>query len=332
MNYGSICSGIEAPGTAWRSLGWEPAWFSEIEEFPNAVLKHRWPGVPNHGDMTGLPLLINEQEVAAPPLVVGGSPCQAFSTAGAGGSLSDERGALTLAYVEIINQVDEVRKQNGQPECIAVWENVPGVLSTKDNAFGCLLAGLAGEEEPLEPAGKRWANAGYVHGPRRDIAWRVLNAEHFGVPQRRRRVFLVATAREDVDPAEILFEREGDSRYPSEIQSEGQDTSSGTSEGDGCFWDGGQVTQTLDAVLHKGQMMPEKNRFPVVIQRGYPRKITPLESERLQGFPDGHTAVPFKGKAVAADTHRYKAIGNSMAVPVMRWIGERIDKYAGIGV
>ena len=209
MRYGSVCSGVEAASLAWESLGWQPAWFAEIEPFPAAVLNHHWPHVPNYGDMTKLEARILSGEIEAPDILVGGTPCQAFSVAGLRNSLDDERGNLTLVLVRILNAIDRVRKRLGKPPAILVWENVPGVLNTKDNAFGSFLAGLAGEELPLEPAGKRWTNAGCVFGEQRNIAWRVLDAQYFGVAQRRRRVFLVASGGGGVDPAEVLFERPG---------------------------------------------------------------------------------------------------------------------------
>ena len=188
MRYGSLCSGIEAASVAWEPLGWQPAWFAEIEPFPCAVLAHHWPHVHNHGDMTLLVGKILSGAVEAPDILVGGTPCQAFSVAGLRGSLEDERGNLTLVLIRILDAIDFIRARNGQPPCILVWENVPGVLNTKDNAFGCFLGGLAGESLPLEPAGKKWTNAGAVLGPTREIAWRVLDAQFFGVPQRRRRI------------------------------------------------------------------------------------------------------------------------------------------------
>lgn len=209
VSYGSVCSGIEAASVAWHCLGWQPAWFAEIEKFPSAVLAYRWPDVSNLGDMTQIAAAIRAGKIDAPDVLVGGTPCQAFSVAGLRNGLADERGQLTLAFVELVNAIDEKRREQGKPPVIIVWENVPGVFSSKDNAFGCFLAGLAGESCALESPGKRWANAGYVLGPERAIAWRVLDAQFFGVAQRRRRVFVVATARGDIDPAKILFESEG---------------------------------------------------------------------------------------------------------------------------
>lgn len=207
--YGSVCSGIEAATVAWHGLGWKPAWFSEIEPFPSAVLAHRYPDIENLGDMTVIDELVDFDMVYAPYVLVGGTPCQAFSVAGLRGGLSDHRGQLTLSYVELANAIDRRRISSGKQPSIIVWENVPGVLSSKDNAFGCFLAGLAGEDCELQPSGKKWPNAGYVLGPQRAVAWRILDAQYFGVAQRRRRVFVVASARDGFDPAAVLFEFDG---------------------------------------------------------------------------------------------------------------------------
>jgi DNA (cytosine-5)-methyltransferase 1 len=212
MRFGSVCSGIEAASVAWHPLGWEAAWLSEIEPFPCAVLKHHYPDVPNYGDMTLLPDRILSGEVEAPDLFCGGTPCQAFSVAGLRNSLDDARGNLSLTFVGIANAIDHVRSVRRDAPAVIFWENVPGVLNTKDNAFGCFLGALAGETEPIRPPGggeSRWSNAGCVFGPQRTVAWRVLDAQYFGVAQRRRRVFVVASARDDINPAEILFEFEG---------------------------------------------------------------------------------------------------------------------------
>jgi len=212
MRFGSVCSGIEAASVAWHPLGWTAAWLSEIEPFPCAVLKHHYPNVPNYGDMTLLPDRILSGEVEAPDLFCGGTPCQAFSVAGLRNSLDDARGNLSLTFVGIANAIDHVRSVRRDAPAVIFWENVPGVLNTKDNAFGCFLGALAGETEPIRPPGggeSRWSNAGCVFGPQRTVAWRVLDAQYFGVAQRRRRVFVVASARDDFDPAAVLFEFEG---------------------------------------------------------------------------------------------------------------------------
>ena len=204
-----MCSGIEAASVAWHPLGWRAAWVAEIEPFPSSVLAHHYPDVPNLGDMTTLPAQVLLGIIEAPDVLVGGTPCQAFSVAGLRNSLADDRGNLTLSYFHLLDAIDHARAERNEPACVAVWENVPGVLSTKDNAFGCFLAGLAGESDAIEPPGGKWSDAGCVVGPERTIAWRVLDAQYFGLAQRRRRVFVVASARDDIDPAAILFEFEG---------------------------------------------------------------------------------------------------------------------------
>nr|WP_155033394.1 phage N-6-adenine-methyltransferase [Enterobacter hormaechei] len=463
MKYGSVCSGIEAASKAWEPLGWKPAWFSEIEPFPSAVLAHHWPEVTNLGDMTKIADAVRAGEVEAPDVLVGGTPCQAFSIAGLREGLSDDRGQLTLSYVELANAIDAKRRERGEPESIIVWENVPGVLSSKDNAFGFFLAGLAGESSELQPAGGKWTHAGCVSGPERVIAWRVLDAQFFGVAQRRRRVFVVASARKGFDPAAVLFELDSvrrDSAPRRESQPEiarnaGKRTKVGShwdnsanphptlnqsnniggigasnqelfsQRGSGLVSDSySDVSRTLLAkendstaedletyVVH-GTQDPDINRehahtlgrnngqenaciafsykdngadatsdlSPTIragnhdkshANSGQPpaiaiagntigrapenggngtgyckevgytltksdqhgvaygvqvRRLTPIECERLQGFPDNHTLIGWRGKDAAEcpDGPRYKAIGNSMAVPVMRWIGERI--------
>lgn len=413
MKYGSVCSGIEAASKAWEPLGWKPSWFSEIEPFPSAVLAHHWPEVTNLGDMTKIADAVRAGEVEAPDVLVGGTPCQAFSIAGLREGLSDDRGQLTLSYVELANAIDAKRRELGEPESIIVWENVPGVLSSKDNAFGCFLAGLAGESCELQPAGGKWTHAGCVSGPKRVIAWRVLDAQFFGVAQRRRRVFVVASARKGFDPAAVLFELDSVRRDSAPRRETQKAVAALTARGVGtCGADdnqaqaghliafgGGNTAGHIDVAtactahgirldfdtetfaVH-GTQDPDTNcelahtlgrnngqenaivtePFTLAI-RGRSegstvevrndgtanalltpnggragmgvgaigwgmqvRRLTPIECERLQGFPDNHTLIGWRGKNAdeCPDGPRYKAIGNSMAVPVMRWIGERI--------
>ena len=233
MKYGSVCSGIEAASCAWHPLGWRAEWLAEIEPFPAAVLAHHFPTVPNFGDMTKLPRLVLAGNAEAPDVLVGGTPCQAFSIAGMRDGLNDPRGQLTIKFVELADAIDHVRVARGDDPSVIVWENVPGVLSDKGNAFGCFLGALSGEDCELQPAGGRWSNAGCVFGPVRAVAWRVLDAQYFGVAQRRRRVFVVASARDGFNPAQVLFEFDGVRRDTAPSRDKGASVAALTANGVG---------------------------------------------------------------------------------------------------
>jgi len=238
----SVCSGIEAFSVATEPLDFEVVGVSEIEDFPSKVLAYRYPDVPNLGDMT----LINPQTLGRIDWLVGGTPCQSFSVAGLRRGLDDDRGNLSLEYVRLAHELAEGNGLRG-----FLWENVPGVLSDKSNAFGCFLGAVIGHDDPLLPgeqpahgrSGKfwRWIEAkerepiyddegqetgeftvaaegyhrpvwpsfGMASGPRARVAWRVLDSRHFGVAQRRRRVFVVADFGNGFDPATVLFEPRG---------------------------------------------------------------------------------------------------------------------------
>lgn len=205
MRFGSVCSGIEAASAAWTPLGWEAAWFSEIEPFPSSVLQHHYPDVPNLGDMTR----IEENEFAnntPVDLVVGGTPCQGFSVAGLRKGLDDDRSNLCLAFIKLVHKLRSRW---------VVWENVPGVFTTsKGEDFGAFLSGLSGVDVPVPSQG--WKNSGVVVGTdgSYSLAWRVLDAQYFGVPQRRRRVFVVGYLGDWRCAAAVLFERESLQGHP----------------------------------------------------------------------------------------------------------------------
>ena len=347
LRYGSVCSGIEAVSVAWQGMGFEPAWFSEIEPFPCAVLAHHYPSVPNYGDMTTLPERILSGEIEAPDILVGGTPCQAFSVAGLRNSLNDELGNLTLVFVRILNAINTIRRRYGLPDAVVLWENVPGVLSTRDNAFGCFLAALLGESKELVPTRGRWTGAGVVRSDECEIAWRILDAQYFGVPQRRRRVFLIAGNR-DRRAAQILFEQPSKSRNPETGGKKGKESATFIEGSFGTF----QASNTAGTLKRKGGALSGGSETLIVnigatLSTGFGgrgvdsdqicngncvitfpevRKLTPVECERLQGFPDNYTRITWRNKPAeqCPDTPRYMAIGNSMAVPVMRWIGSRI--------
>ena len=228
------------------------------------------------------------------------------------------------------------------------WKNKNGEPTEKTEFHNVIMyRRLAGEDMPLEPAGQKWTGAGCVLGHKRRIAWRILDAQYFGVPQRRRRVFLVASAG-SADPAEILFERHGETgdfeagaeaREEPAAFTEGsfgayrQSAVGGTLKASGGTLSGGSETLIVNiaATLStgfggRGVDADQICNGNCVIDYPKVRKLTPVECERLQGFPDNHTLIPWRGNPAAEcpDSPRYKAIGNSMAVPVMRWIGKRI--------
>lgn len=440
MNYLSVCSGVEAATVAWHKLGWNPVAFSEIEKFPSEVLAHHYPGVPNLGDMSNYKEWnFGEKTI---DLLVGGTPCQSFSVAGLRKGLEDPRGNLALIYVGILDKF--------KPKWF-IWENVPGVLSSsKGRDFGSFL-GAVGE-------------LGY------GFSYRVLDAQNFGVPQRRRRVFVVGHLGDWRPAAEVLFEPESLSRHIEESRKKRKDTPKDTrigvkesstekmipttahclqttnqdysradgfnmipevfenhpsdsrvkEMGDTCqtvtsTWGSGggnipfvlnnpiaysiredgqknnmsvteldvsnclsshqpsimshhaqtfvmdqavafgwqnsdsqsmsvdTITPTLDKsktpavaspISWDAELNPNVDKMGTLIRGGQGgrtdgimqtnmavRKLTPIECERLQGFPDGYTNI----KENCPDGHRYKAMGNSMAVPVMEWIGKRIE-------
>ena len=372
-----MCSGIEAATVAWHQLGWEAAGFAEIEPFPAAVLAHHYPAVKNLGDMTNY----KEWDLGTIDLLVGGTPCQSFSVAGLRKGLADPRGNLALVYCGILDHF--------RPKW-CVWENVPGVLSSNGGRdFGSFLGALA--------------ELGY------GFAYRVLDAQYFGVAQRRRRVFVVGYLGDWRPAAEVLFEPESLRRDTAPSREAGQKvagtfearansggwsnsvdhaaagymqpvishdpapcletTSHDYSRADGftmvasyALQGAGHTSQnsqgsgwneevsfTLNRLDVHGVAQPtvihgtqdpcvsdvafaqgrNSGGENVLIQSMAVRRLTPVECERLQGFPDNYTNIPWRKQPESPDGPRYKALGNSMAVPVMGWIGKRIQMRVG---
>ena len=409
MKYLSVCSGIEAATVAWHHMGWEPVGFSEIEKFPSEVLSHHYPNVTNFGDMTKYKEWKIEQPIG---LLVGGTPCQSFSVAGLRKGLEDPRGNLALIYCGILDKF--------RPKWF-IWENVPGVLSSSGGRdFGSFLGALV--------------ECGY------GFAYRVLDAQNFGVPQRRRRVFVVGCLGDWESAAKVLFESYCLSGDNQKSRAKRQATTTYSERGIAYGGSDGECADTVTSKWAKGSGGPSGNEcglfvahkvyethpadsrvkemgdvcqtvtsrwgtgggnVPLVqtigcdvynhavtgetaatltmnsggtntagpkviqaysiredakannfsatpltvtpaLQAMQPsvqshhaqtfiagnmavRRLTPRECERLQGFKDDYTVIPWK-KGESPDGHRYKALGNSMAVPVMKWIGERINE------
>ena len=435
MKYLSVCSGIEAATVAWHHMGWTPVGFSEIEPFPSAVLQHHYPDVPNLGDMTNY----KEWNIEQPDILVGGTPCQSFSVAGLRKGLEDPRGNLALVYCGLLDHF--------RPRWF-VWENVPGVLSSNGGRdFGAFIGAVA--------------ELGY------GFAYRVLDAQFFGVPQRRRRVFVVGHLGDWRAAAAVLFERQSLSGHPAPSRETRKETTGSTGDGIArCItagemkrqdWEtcnfvadqrsygiqgnmigrsdtagpqGSGISEDVSFTLTKGDRhgvaFAENSRVevryeggdgertgalstgggkpgqgvPMVLQPkgvfqdsqfgvqqydsagtlrsgripehqmvlqpidfrnlryhegevagtmqskstgGYSlnyetgiqqnmavRRLTPIECERLQKFPDNYTNISWRKQPESPDGPRYKALGNSMAVPVMRWIGERIQAVSAL--
>lgn len=359
MRFGSAASGIEAASVAWNPLGFEAAWYSEIDPFCCALLRERHGTTPNLGDMNEITTHALRKRGKIDVLIAG-TPCQAFSVAGRRGGLSDPRGQLALRLLDILEWT--------RPQWL-VWENVPGVLSSgKGFDFAAFL----------------WALAVRGYG----FAWRVFDAQFSGVPQRRRRVFLVGHLGDWTRAASILFEPES---LPGNLAASGetkQDIAGTITTGSGRRRGAGvnpsevvaalTTTPYADNESHESKLVPvayrttgncgawptgdkidtlttgtdpnshvlafgQRTQGPLDVatcltaKAGYRndfdsetfvvnqavRRLTPRECERLMGLPDDYTLITYRGKP-AADGPRYKAIGNSIAIPDLRWIGQRI--------
>lgn len=319
MNWtvGSVCSGIEAASVAWSPLGFDFKWFSEIASFPSMLLLEKYPTIPNLGDMNNIPDLIKNNEIDAPDIICGGTPCQAFSFAGWQKGLHDDRGNLTLRFVDIVNENDAIREKRGQKQTIVFWENVEGVLSDKTNAFGCFISSLAGLNDTIQQKGG-WPTSGFIRGQKRTVAWRVLDAKYFGIPQQRRRLYVIA-GDEQLRPELILFEKHNPKIKQVEYQTDKSELSFIVEshqfeifrEYTDCLFASYATKWNGNASANNGSLF--------VVQDERIRRLSPLECERLMGFPDGYTNI-----TGAKKSNRYQALGNSWAVPVIKWLGKRI--------
>ena len=347
MTLGSLFDGIGGWLLAAHHAGVMPLWSSEIEPFPCSVTARHFPDVHQFGDITKI------DGAAIPPvdIVCAGSPCQDLSIAGRREGLDGARSGLFCRAVDIVRAMRGAT--DGRFPRFFVWENVPGAFSSNKGAdFRAVLQEIGQAEIPMPPNGK-WANAGVAELPECEIAWRVLDAQYWGVPQRRRRIFLVADfAARDRCAGEILFEREGVSGHLEKSEGARQGTARGTAD---CtriaIYDmthadevmrlvKGGITPTLNARMGTGG-----NQVPVVhsyciagntidrkienggtlgggsenlaLSHSIVRRLTPTECERLQGLPDDYTAG-------GSDTARYKALGNGMAQPCADYVIRRI--------
>ena len=310
LNVLTACSGIGAPEHAWRDLPFKFIGCSEIEPFPSAVLKHHYPNLTNYGDMTKYRDWKIDEPITA---LFAGTPCQSFSVAGLRQGLDSPNGNLALVFLGMV----ELFAPNW-----VVWENVPGVLSSNGGRdFGAFLGALG--------------QLGFGY------AYRTLDAQYFGVPQRRRRVFVVGYLGDWRRAAAVLFEPKSLHGDITKSRKTRQKVAPSVTTGPPYSRTGNERVEVDALVVNRivsfGEYV-EDNRISTLIDVGAPyfipsqdrvRRITCKEAEQLQGFETGYTDIEYRGKP-APDSQRYKALGNSMAVPVVKWIGERIQMVEAV--
>ena len=358
MKLGGLFSGIGGFELAWTQLGHEVAWMCEIDKNARKVLAERFPGVPIYEDVEQL----DPAQVEAVDVLTGGSPCQGFSIAGSRSGLEHGESRLFADYIRIMDGLAERGLK------WALWENVPGVLSIKnpdgERTFTHVIGALVGSDDAVGLDPKRKWNVGLASEGERAVAWRVLDSRHFGVAQRRRRVFACVAFGDSAARfagRALLAKSEGVSGDSSSGESEGEgfaegfagsfggaggatvirkvrssewveDTTGSTlaardykDTGDvvvqSSWWDGGQTAESLTATSDN-QRMPDKQRFQAVMAPSGVRRLTPIECERLQAFPDGWT------EPAGSDSARYKALGNAVTVNTVRWVLGRMLEQA----
>ena len=359
LTLGSHFDGIAGFPLAAAGNGIEVVWATEIEPFPIVVSKAHFPHMKHYGSITD----VSGAELEPVDIITFGSPCQDLSIAGKRAGLEGERSGLFMAAVRTIREMREAT--SGVYPRIAVWENVPGAMSSNNGAdFRAVLEEILEAEVPVPRSGK-WASAGMVRGNGREIAWRILDAQYWGVPQRRRRIFLVCDFRGEC-AGEILFERQGVPWNPAESREAGEEIAGDVGDGVktaggsrvtstvtatyGTKWNGNSGANTglgattlgdqfphvafgvdcrnlyenkgLSGTLQCKQTGGHSLNYQNPVRIGYVvRRLTPLECLRLQGFPDYWLDI--EGMS---DTQKYKAVGNSVAIPCVRWIMRRIKE------
>lgn len=350
LTLGSLFDGIGGWLLAAKRNGIAPIWSSEIDRFAMKVSKTHFPDVEQLGDITKL----NGGEIPPVDIICAGSPCQDLSIAGKRQGLKGERSGLFRTAIQLIHRMRA--KTNGEYPKIFIWENVTGSFSSNHgHDFRTVLAEITESEIPM-PGSGRWAKAGVVRTPKADVTWRTLNAEFWGVPQHRERIFLIASF-DGGGGTQILFEPESLSGLPAEGRETGLATGTAGSiqtAGRAVYVGNGQKNQKIGVVAGSMNTMhdqpavviyenhPNDSRVtgpnetsqtlssrmgtgggntPLTVTEGYVRRITPLEAERLQGLPDNYTAY-------GSDTARYRAIGNGMAQPCADFVLEKVLEMA----
>lgn len=307
FSYVSVCSGMEAATVAWEPLGWECKGLCEFATFPQTVLKHHYPNVPLFPNM--LNLLQDEKfKKIKTNLIVGGTPCQDFSDAGLNKGMDGLRAQLAIEYGRIL---EEKRPQ------WFIWENVEGIFKKQHRKGLCdIISSFTGVEFRPSDLDKQ----GVVQGEKYSIAYRVLDSQYFGVPQRRKRIYIVGYRGKDWRPPfAVLFEQGCFEKIESQNQAEGYEHPQSLR---GEIKLAGTITKSFSKVLTDGfGKISTANYW--VDKKGI-RYFTEKELLRLQGFPDDYLDFKVRGKKIHYSSAK-GVVGNSMTVNVMRWIGERID-------
>ena len=327
LTLGSLFDGIGGWLLAASHNNIKPVWSSEIDPYPAAVSHCHFPTVTQHGDITK----ISGFELEPVDIICAGSPCQDLSVAGKRSGLAGERSGLFMDAVRITREMQ--KKTNGMFPKYFVWENVAGAFSSNGgNDFKAVLEEIAGISIPMPESGK-WARAGMVRSNGCNVEWRTLDAQHWGVPQRRTRIFLVASFGRDKNYP-ILFEdsipteessiKQRDEKkpppFPASVSKQVGDDIPHLASGRSVV---GCLAANCGTKLWLGNQEAFGGNYHIICGDTI-RRLTPLECERLQGLPDSYTNVEFEDKPSSPDTRRYKAVGNGMAQPCADFVIRRI--------
>lgn len=277
------------------------------------LTEKKFPKTQQLGDITK----VHGDNIKFVDIITFGSPCNNLSLAGNKKGLKGEQSILFFEAIRIINEMREIT--NGEYPKYAIWENVKGALSSnRGYDFKCVLEEFTKTKIPM-PKSNKWGQAGLVRGNGCSFAWRVFNSKYWGVPQSRDRIFLVADFRGQ-SAGEILFEQQSKKRNIKKITRNEKENTYTYENGFRTTGEGKQITSTLFAsygTKWNGNNGAYKGSHFVLEIDGRLRRLTPLECERLMGFPDNWTKG-FK------DTIRYKMLGNSIVIPCVEWIFSQI--------
>lgn len=347
LTLGSLFDGIGVFPLAAQKNSITPLWASEIEKAPIRITKRHFPNMIHLGDLTKL----HGGKIPPVDIVTFGSPCQNLSTIGNREGLAGKKSNL---FYEAIRIIEEMRHAtNGNYPTLAIWENVMGAFSSNDRMdFKAVLEAFVQTEVPIPPS-RQWAHAGMVRSRTVDLCWRVFDSQYWGVPQRRRRIFLVADFR-DFRAREILFDTKGmqpnfESSHSNKLsatqtnrksvaktrrkihlypfQERRMRTYAKTQNHSGFISSFGKTTDPFPTLL-AGTVDVFAYWQEGLEKEGFIRKLTPLECERIMGLPEHWTKYGVE-KQLISDFARYKALGNSIVLPCAEYILSNVSKVYG---